>query len=107
MGQDETGNTKLLAHRAMGGSRGAFGYERDEQSAAHQGNAGQPEEQPLPGHDRERPLDGQGGRHRAGTSCHHVEAGDEGPTARREPEGEFLDRRHQPAGKAQADQEAR
>ena len=87
--------------------RGAFGHDDEQDRRGGQAEAGQPEEQALPGHDRERPLHGQGCGHRAQAARHHVQAGDQAPAPRRIPERDGLDGGHQPAGEAQPDQGAR
>ena len=87
--------------------RRAFRHDDEQDRRGGEADAGQPEEQALPAHERQRPLDRQGRRHRARAARHHVEAGDEAPLARRIPQREDLDRRHQAAGEADADQHAR
>ena len=90
---------------AAGG--GAFRHDDVDDDGADEAEAAQPEEQAAPAHQRQRPLDRQGRRHRAGAARHHVEAGDESPLPRRVPHREDLDRRGEAAGEAEADQHAR
>ena len=86
---------------------GAFGHDDEQDRRRGEAEAGQPEEQALPAHDRQRPFDGQGRRHRAEAARHHVEARDQAPALGRIPQRDRLDGGHQAAGEAEANQHAR
>ncbi len=107
VGQDDAGDAELLAQRGPAPRASARSGTTAKSSAdGRKADAGQPEEQALPARHRQRPLDRPGRRHRADAAGHHVEAGDQAPAMRRIPQREDLDRGHQAAGEADADQHA-
>ena len=60
VGQHDAGDAELLAQACPSGRRGAFGHDGEEDRGGGEADAGQPEEQALPAHDRQRPLDRAG-----------------------------------------------